>query len=112
MSRILIYLKRTLFLKQNRHHQYRDNTFICSEIAFAEFWFYSGNEEKLYQLVTQLTQNGYKITVCEPMRDQIGFICLAVTKIDPDPKRFDRLVIELQVLAELYNCVLDGWLRS
>ena len=112
MSRILTYLKRTIFLQKSRHYQCRKNTLICSEIAFAEFWFYSGFEENLYQLITQLTQNGYKITVCEPMRDQIGFICLAVTKIDPDPERFDRLVIELQVLAEFYNCVLDGWLRS
>ncbi len=112
MSRILTYLNRTLFLKQNKHHQYRENTFISSKIAFAEFWFYSGIEENLFQLVTQLTQKGYKITVCEPMRDQIGFICLAITKIDPDPERFNRLVIDLQVLAEFYNCALDGWLRS
>lgn len=112
MSRILFYLKRTLFLRKNRHHQCRDNSLICSEIAFAEFWFYARDEEDLYHLAADLSGNGYKITVFEPMQEMGGFFCLALSKIDPDAERFERLVVELKILAELKNCVLDGWLRS
>ena len=112
MSRILRYLKRTLFLNKNRHHQCRENKLICSDIAFAEFWFYAKIEDDLYQLATRLTLNGYKITVCEPMEEIGGYFCLALSKIDPDHERFERLVVELKILAELHNCILDGWLRS
>lgn len=112
MSRILLYLKRTLFLNKKRYHQCSESKLICSEIAFAEFWFYAKKEDDLYQLASQLSHNGYKITVCEPMEEIGGYFCLALSKIDPEPERFDRLVIELKILAKLHNCKLDGWLRS
>lgn len=112
MSRILFYLKRTLFLNKKRLHKGRESPLISSEVAFAEFWFYSDLEVNLFHLATQLTQNGYKITIFEPMEDIGGFFCLALSKIDPAPEQFDRLIIELKILAEVYDCVLDGWLRS
>lgn len=112
MSRILFYLKRTLFLNNKRLDKCCESKLISSEVAFAEFWFYSDLEVNLVQLVTHLAQNGYKITVFEPMEELGGFFCLALSKIDPNPEHFERHIIELKILAEVYNCALDGWLRN
>ncbi len=113
MNRILSFLKRTHFInKKKTGYMNRELNYLCSKIAFVEFWFYSENEENLYKLATHLVENGYTIPICEPDDDGGGFLCLALSKIDPDPENFERLVIDMQVIAELYDSQLDGWLRS
>lgn len=113
MNRILSFLKRTHFInkKKNRYLNRELNT-LCSEIAFVEFWFFSENEENLYKLATHLVQNGYTIPICEPNDDGGGFLCLALSKIDPEPEKFERLVVDMQIIAENHGSQLDGWLRS
>lgn len=113
MNRILSFLKRTHFINKRKHrYTNRELNYLSSEIAFVEFWFFSEDEENLYKLATHLVQNGYTIPICEPNDEGGGFLCLALSKIDPEPEKFERLVVDMQVIAELHGSQLDGWLRS
>jgi hypothetical protein len=72
------------------------------------FWFYSDNEQQIYELAAHMKQNNYTILTCEKSFNG-QYLCIAERVFCATEERLNRLCVDMQVLAEKMGVTYDGW---